>query len=353
MTDEPQQDSLDEATDLFVGLTPDFALDAIERAGLPCGTVCVSLNSFENRVYEIELRDAERSRMVAKFYRPHRWTEAQIREEHAFLRALSAADVPVCDVVDLPNGDTLAKAGHIWFALFALRRGRAPDEVTAPLAHRMGSLSARIHNVGATLPIAHRRTISADFLDDCLDELVDGELIPPHLRSRYEDAGREISATLDERLVGVDLQPIHGDMHAGNLITYGGILNVLDFDDMMIGPAIQDLWLLLPSRDEETKRLRRRFLQGYEQFRAFDATTLRLLEPLRGYRYINYALWLARRWHDPIFPLTWPQFGSATWWQSATSDLEDVLASCNEATLLSEAELLEDDGGAYFWDLED
>ncbi len=342
----------------FVGLTPDAALDAIEATGLRCTNVCLPLNSFENRVYEIELRDAARTHRIAKLYRPQRWTAAQIREEHAFLRALAAADVPVCDVVDLPSGGTLTQVGPIWLCLFERRGGRAPEEITPDLAERLGALAARIHNVGATLDVQHRVALSADRMDDALDWLLDRGVVPAQLTTRYEEAARELAAVLDERLAGVPTLPIHGDLHAGNLILREGALHVLDFDDMMIGPAVQDLWLLIPGRDPESQRMRSRFLEGYERFRGFDRVSLRLLEPLRAFRYVTYATWLAKRWHDPIFPATWPEFGSLKWWTRATVDLEDALAHIDAPTLAASTVALAEESGQplgnrdYFWDLD-
>ncbi len=354
-----------DATDLFLGLTPDAVLDAIEATGLRCGNVCLALNSFENRVYEIELRDrydrhGDRLRVIAKFYRPNRWTEPQIRAEHAMLGALDAADIPVCNVFPLPNGDTLARAGHIHFCLFDRRGGRAPEEITDTLASRLGSLAARMHNVAADVDASSRHDLTADRLDDALDWLLERDLVPENVRDRYEDAGREIAAELDDRLDGVAIGPIHGDLHAGNLILRPvdlaadapDALWMLDFDDMMRGPVVQDLWLLLPGRDPTTLLRRAHFLAGYERFRHFDRSSLRLIEPLRGYRYITYARWLARRWHDPIFPLTWPQFGTDKWWRTATDDLEDVLAHLDAPTVPDATiDVTEGyDDTDYFWD---
>ncbi len=343
-----------EATDLFIGLTPDKVLDAIEARGLRCGNACNALNSFENRVYEVELADEERTRRVAKFYRPHRWTADQIREEHAFLRALADDDVPVCNVVPFDDGDTVAHADHILFCLFERRGGRAPEEIDEPMAERLGAMAARIHNVGARLNIQHRRRLDTGRLVEALDWLLAGERIPATLRGRYERAGRAIAAVLAERLDRVPLQPIHGDLHAGNLILREGVLHVLDFDDMAIGAPVQDLWLLLPGRDGHSHRCRARFLEGYERFRGFDRSTANLVEPLRGLRFITYSAWLARRWHDPIFPITWPQFGGETWWRDAVDDLEDVLDHMHTPQLgqvqVDVASGL--DNKDYFWDLE-
>ena len=344
----------DKQTDLFVSLTPDAVLNAIEASGVRCGNACNALNSFENRVYEVELADADRTRRVAKFYRPHRWTAAQIREEHAFLRALDAAEVPVCNVLELADGDTVASAGHILFCLFERRGGRAPEEIDDELAERLGALAARIHNVGASLPVQHRRHLDAARMTESLDWLLAGKLIPASLRRRYEDAARAIIALLAERMAGVAMQPIHGDLHAGNLILREGVLHVLDFDDMAIGPVVQDLWLLIPGRDNDSRRRRSRFLTGYERFRDFERSTLNLMEPLRGLRFVTYSAWLARRWHDPIFPITWPQFGTETWWRDGVEDLEDVLANADTPVIGEVAVEVASglDNKDYFWDME-
>ncbi len=341
------------ATDLFLGLTPDAVLNAIEATGLRCTNACHALNSFENRVYEVELADEARTRRVAKFYRPERWTAAQIREEHAFLAALADDEVPVCNVLALGDGDTVASAGHILFCLFERWGGRAPEEIDDELAGRLGALAARIHNVGARLDIKHRRRLDADRTLEALEWLLSGTLIPTPLRDRYGRAARALVDLLRARLEGVDLQPIHGDLHAGNLILREGVLHVLDFDDMVIGPPVQDLWLLLPGRDVDSRRRRALFLEGYERFRAFDRRTLNLIEPLRGLRFVTYSAWLARRWHDPIFPLTWPQFGGESWWRDAVDDLEDALAHVDTAALgeVAEEVAVGLDDKDYFWDM--
>ena len=348
----------DRATDLFVGLTPDAVLDAVESLGMPCNNLCVALNSFENRVYEIELADDDRTRLVAKFYRPQRWSDAQIRAEHRLLHALAAAEVPVCDVLDLPGGDTLAHtsdaAGHIAFCLFPRTGGRAPEEIDNLMAERLGALAARIHNVAAGLGCEERDHLGPARLDRALDVLLERKLLPDHLRGRYVAAVRELREVLTERMAGVALHAVHGDLHAGNLILRQGVLHVLDFDDLAIGPAVQDLWLLLPGRDAHTLGLRQTWLTGYNQFRDFDRSTLNLIEPLRGLRYVHYAAWLARRWHDPIFPQTWPEFGTERWAQQATRDLEDVLGHLNAATLPG-AEMEVATGLSnqdYFWDMD-
>jgi len=311
-------------TDLFLALTPERVLAAVETAGVRCRPVCYPLNSFENRVYEVELED--RSRVIAKFYRPQRWTREQILEEHAFLGDLAAAEIPVCPPRAFPDGSTLHRTGAIWYALFERLGGRAPDELDDALAERLGRLVGRLHNVGAARPARHRLRFGADvFVRDSLKWLATWGGVPAHLWGRYAAAAGEIAQVYDDWSAGVAVHRVHGDLHLGNLLLRDGLLRVVDFDDMAVGPAVQDLWLALPGRDEETLLRRERFLAGYEQFRELDRRSLRLIEPLRGLRLVHYAAWLGRRWHDPIFPRAFPHFGSDDYWERETLGLEEIV----------------------------
>jgi Ser/Thr protein kinase RdoA (MazF antagonist) len=314
-----------EATDLFLSLTPEKVLAAVEAGGLRCNPVCYPLNSFENRVYEVELED--RSRVVAKFYRPGRWSEAQILEEHRFLEDLAAAEIPVCTMRPFPGGGTLRRIDDIWYCLADRRGGRAPDELDDATARRLGMLVGRMHNVAVQREAPHRlRLTPGAYVRGDLDWLEDHGTLPRHLRRRYFDAGHAIAAIAEERLQEVPVHRLHGDLHLGNLLFRDGLLRILDFDDMMVGPAVQDVWLALPGRDARTLAQREVFLEGYEQFRLFDRSTLRLVEPLRGLRILHYAAWIARRWHDPAFPVAWPHFGTPEYWERETEDIEDQLA---------------------------
>jgi Ser/Thr protein kinase RdoA (MazF antagonist) len=315
---------LEPATDLFLSLTPERVLAAVEAGGLRCNPVSYPLNSFENRVYEVELED--RTRVVAKFYRPGRWTEEQILEEHQFLADLAADEVPVCTMREFPGGGTLRRIDNIWYALSDRRGGRAPDELDDAAVRRLGMLVARIHNAGARRPAPHRLQLGPDpYIRDNVDWLAEHDTLPRHLRDRYFDTALTIADILEKQLAGVPVHRIHGDLHLGNLLFRDGLLNVLDFDDMAVGPAVQDLWLALPGRDRWALRQREVFLEGYEQLREFDRSTLRLIETLRGLRLIHYAAWIARRWHDPAFPAAWPQFGTVEYWERETVDLAEQL----------------------------
>lgn len=338
-------------TDLFLSLTPHKVIEAVEAAGVPCNRVCYPLSSFENRVYEVERED--RSRVVAKFYRPGRWSRAQILEEHRFLADLAEAEIPVCETSPFPDGETLQRIDHIEYCLFERAGGRAPDELDDELATRLGRLVARIHNAGAASPAEHRlRLTTEDYVRVDLAFLQERKIVPDRLQTRYFAAAASIVEIADERLAGVATHRIHGDLHASNLLLRDGLLRALDFDDMMVGPAVQDVWLLFPGRDAYTRRLRDMFLDGYEELREFDHRTLRLVEPLRGMRLIHYAAWIARRWHDPIFPRTFVQFGTDAYWDEQTRDLEELLdviaTESGAAPVRAEPEKEE----KYFWDMD-
>lgn len=342
-------------SDLFLSLTPDRVLAAVEAAGLATNPVCYPLNSFENRVYEVELVD--RSRIIAKFYRPGRWSEEQILEEHAYLLDLEVEEVAVCPVRRFPDGSTLKRQDGIFYSLAERRGGRAPDELDDAAAERLGMLAGRLHAVGARRDAPHRLRLTSDaFVRDALAWLEEHAAVPARVWPRYAAAAHEVADRLDALSEGVETHRIHGDLHLGNLLMREGVLHVLDFDDMVVGPAVQDLWLALPGRDAHTRRQRERFLEGYERFRLFDRSSLRLIEPLRALRMIHFSTWLARRWHDPIFPATWPQFGDDDYWDRETADLEEQLRVIRRdaepdaaAEQEDEAELTNAD---FFWDWE-
>lgn len=314
------------ATDLFLALTPERVLEAVEGAGLPCRPLCYPLNSFENRVYEVEL--ADRTRVVAKFYRPQRWSEAQILEEHALLAELIDDEIPVVAPLPFPGGGTLRSIAGILYTVFPRRGGRAPDDLDATLSARLGRLVARLHNVGARRPFAHRLRIGTATVRADLAWLAAHDRVPRSVAERYFPLATAICDEADRALAAVPTEAIrlHGDLHAGNLLLRDGLFHVVDLDDSLAGPAVQDAWLLFPGRDRDSLGLRAAFLDAYEEMRAFDRRTLALVEPLRGLRMVRHAGWIARRWNDPIFPRTWPEFGTDDHWLREVEGLTEQLA---------------------------
>jgi Ser/Thr protein kinase RdoA (MazF antagonist) len=323
-------------TRFFFELTPDKVLAAVESAGLRTTGRCLALNSFENRVYDVELEWEGEDKpphpsfhhRIAKFYRPGRWSREQVLEEHRFVSELAEAEIPAIAPLAFEDGSTLQRMpeSEIFFALFRKVGGRAPDELSLEQLVRIGRLLGRIHNVGATSRAPSRVRLGPDTYGRAnLDFLLQGEWIPLEFRSRYRAAVEAILEKTTPWFQDVETHRLHGDCHLGNLLWSVEGPFFLDFDDMVSGPAVQDLWLLLPGRDEESRRRMEALLEGYEEMRRFDRSTLRLVEPLRALRYIHYTAWIARRWEDPAFPLAFPQFGSHRYWSDETQDMEGQL----------------------------
>lgn len=350
------------ARDLFLGLTPDKVLAAVERAGFATRPLCYPLNSFENRVYEVELADG--NRVIAKFYRPGRWSRDQILEEHSFLRELAEEEVPVAPPLPFASGESLESIDNIFYGLFERRGGRAPDELDDELTARLGMLTGRLHSVGARRDAPSRWRLGGDhWVREPLAWLAANGNVPADSWGRFRAAAEKIAEVADRGLAGVETHRLHGDLHLGNVLLRDGRLRLLDFDDLCVGPAVQDLWLAHPGRDDATWEKRRVWIEGYERFRLFDRSTLALIESLRGLRMVHYAAWLARRYHDPAFQRAWPEFGSDEYWRRTATDLEEqvdhlderppaqVFGSSSAATEAPQETLLSNRD--YFWDWEE
>ena len=339
--------------DEFYALSPDAVLEAVEAAGFATTGHCFPLNALENRVYDVRLEDERH--VVAKFYRPGRWSSDAIGEEHAMLHALEAAEIPVCVPLRFADGETLRSFRDIHFAVWPRTGGRSPDEFRDDELALLGRLLARIHDTAEGLALKHRPTLDAESVPlRALDALDAGDFLPPSCAERYRALVGEVVAIYRERSQGVPLQAIHGDCHAGNLLRDGDRWFFLDFDDMVVGPAVQDVWMLLPGRDAEAARQRALLVDAYRTFRPFEDRWLELIEPLRAFRYVFYAGWIARRWDDPSFPDAFPHFGTEDYWARETQDLEDQLHLIERGGVASpsssgdEAELTNAD---FFWDL--
>lgn len=311
--------------DLFLRLTPDWVIRAVEAGGFEPTGHCLALNCLENRVYDLMLEDS--SHIVVKFYRPKRWTKEAILEEHRFLADLVADEIPVCAPVAFADGSTLHEVEGIYYAVWPRTGGRSPDEFTDEQVAVLGRLLARIHNTGAGRPVRHRRTLDADtYAREPAELLASRGFLPPEWSRRYTAAVEKIARLYEGRARGVPLQRIHGDCHLGNLLHGREGWFFLDFDDFVRGPVVQDVWMLIPSRDEEGQRQRELLIEAYRTFRGFERRWLGLVELLRTFRYVHYAAWIARRWNDPAFPRSFPHFNTARYWERETIDLEDQLA---------------------------
>lgn len=314
----------------FRHLTPEKVLDAVEEAGSRCTGRFFALNSYENRVYQFELEDG--GSLVGKFYRPGRWSREAVLDEHRFLAELAEAEIPVACPLPLPGGGTLGEVRGILYALFPRVRGRVPQELTDEQLEVAGRLLARIHNVGAAADAPHRLRLTPEtYGEGNLELLLALDLLPPEVRDGYAFTVRALLERIRPLFQGVPTHRIHGDCHLGNLIWTADGPAFLDFDDTLVGPAVQDVWMLVPSYDAEGRAQREILVEAYREFRDFDDDWLRLVEPLRALRFVHYATWIARRFGDPIFQRTFPHFGTVSYWQREILDLREQIARIDDA----------------------
>ncbi|MCH8891441.1 MAG: serine/threonine protein kinase [Myxococcales bacterium] len=345
-------------TDFFLELTPDRVLMAVEDAGFAPTGHCTPLTCLENRVYDLRLEDDRH--IVSKFYRPGRWTREAILDEHRFLADLREAEIQVCAPLRFPDGETLREVEGIQFAIWPRTGGRSPDELADDQIQILGRLLARIHNVGAARDAPHRARLDARTSALAPLEFVeDRAFLPAECAKRYRRCVEQVAEIYTERSRGVPVHRIHGDCHMGNILRGDEGWFFLDFDDLIVGPAVHDVWMLLPGRDSEGVRQRALLIEAYRQFRNFDSSWLRLVEPLRAFRFVFYAAWIARRWEDSAFPAAFPHFGTADYWENETRDLEEhverissgrdeVLLGQRRDTVELDIELSNKD---FFWDL--
>ncbi|GAA4404053.1 serine/threonine protein kinase [Quisquiliibacterium transsilvanicum] len=318
----------------YAGLTPDCTLDAIDGVGLRTDGRLLALNSFENRVYQAWLEDG--GTVIAKFYRPDRWSDAQILEEHAYTAELAAREIPVVAPIEIGGATLHAHSGYR-FALYPRRGGRAPELEDPSVLEWLGRFIGRIHAVGATRPFIERPALDlASFGEEPRGWLLAHGSIPDDLLPAWsgivDQALAAVRAAFAQRPAMRRLR-LHGDCHPGNILWTDDGPHFVDFDDARSGPAIQDLWMLLSGDAEAMSRQLRDVLAGYERFAEFDRSELGLIEPLRTLRLIHYSAWIARRWHDPAFPAAFPWFGTARYWQDRILELREQVAAMSEPPL--------------------
>ena len=317
----------------FSGLTPGVVLDAAAEVGLDIDGTLFALNSYENRVYQLH---GPHGPLVLKFYRPARWSDAQIGEEHAFTAELAAAELPVAAPLTF-GGSTLVRYREFRFACFPWLRGRAP-ELDAPDARQLlGRTIARIHQVGARRPFEVRPRIGIERLGwQARAQVLASELLPAALTERYSS----VSGALLERVVAgftaaarIAEIRVHGDCHLGNLLWNEHGPAFVDLDDCAMGPRIQDLWMMLSGSPSEQQRQWGEILEGYQQFADFDLRELTLIEPLRALRMLHHAAWVAHRWSDPAFPRAFPWIGEPRYWEGYLQDLLEQIEAIDDPPL--------------------
>jgi Ser/Thr protein kinase RdoA (MazF antagonist) len=311
----------------YAGLSPDIVLDAIAAAGyVPDGRL-LALGSYENRVYQVGIEDGPA--LVVKFYRPGRWSDAAIDEEHAFAHELAEAELPMVAPIAI-GGRTLLTHAGFRYALYPRRGGRAPELESADHLAWMGRLLARMHGVGARERFRHRGRIDAKtFVRDASRAVLGSTLLPSRYFDTYRARTDALAKLIDARVES--LEPLarirlHGDCHAGNVLWTDSGPHFVDLDDARMGPAVQDLWMLAPS-----PRALDALLEGYGEFRDFDFRELALIEPLRIMRQVHWAGWVAARWDDPAFPRAFPQVGEARWWEQHLTDLAEAESTLRDS----------------------
>jgi len=328
-----------ESLDSFYQLTPEQVLKAIESLGFACNGYQLGLNSYENRVYQIGLDDG--SFVVAKFYRPKRWSDQAILEEHFFTLELEALDIPVVPPLQVQM-HTLHHFEGYHFSLYPLRAGRAPDLENKEHLQQLGRFIGRIHALGAEKAFEHRPSLNVHtFGDHAYDYLLDHKCIPHELEQVYESLVEGLLDRIEE--VFNEVQPnyirLQGDAHPGNILWKTGLQGasgnpyILDFDDARMGPAVQDLWMFLSGDKAEMESSLNHLLKAYSEFYTFQTSELRLIEPLRTLRLLHHAAWLAKRWEDPVFKHAFPWFNTQQYWQ------EHILTLKEQAALLHEEPL--------------
>lgn len=318
----------------FDQLTPDFLMDAVESQGYHCDCRILTLNSYENRVYQVGIEDKEP--LIAKFYRPERWSDAQILEEHDFTLDLAAQELPVVAPLRNAKRETLHHYQGFRFSLSPCKGGHSPELDNLEHLLIIGRLLSRIHLLGASRPFSERPILdSQSFGHECATFIAEN-FIPEDYRESYQSLTRDLLQQIDERfarLGSVQNIRVHGDCHNGNMLWRDGAPHFVDFDDARMAPAIQDLWMLLSGSEDQQRRQFDKILEGYHQFYDFNFAELQLIEPLRTLRMIHHSAWLAKRWDDPAFPRTFPWFNTIQYWGEHILELREQMAALQEPPL--------------------
>lgn len=322
----------------FDGLSPDLIIDAVQSAGLWCDGRLLPLNSYENRVYQVGIDEGEP--IIAKFYRPKRWSDEQILEEHRFCFELVAGELPVVAplVLETEAGDaTLLHHGGFRFTLYPRRGGHAPELDNLDNLYTLGKYIGRIHQIGQVRPFVERPRIDLQQFGRDSVAYISEHMIPPDLSAVYAGVAHDLLQAVEEALSTLeegDYIRVHGDCHPGNILWRDDLPHFLDFDDARMAPAIQDIWMLLSGdRLRQTRQLSE-VLDGYSEFCDFDPRQLRWTEAFRSLRLMYFSAWLARRWHDPAFPRVFTWFNTPRYWGDHILELREQIAAMAETPLV-------------------
>ncbi len=315
-------------TDSFYDLTPDTVLDALESIDFEPEAALLALNSYENRVYQF--RNYSNEKFVVKFYRPARWSDEQILEEHTFCEELTKNEIPVVAPIK-HNNKTLFKFNSYRFSVFPNKGGRTPNLDDKETLIWLGRFIGRIHCLGESKNYQHRPQLTLEnFGFESVKFLLDNNFIPSHIQEAYKTIGEQIlkqCKNIFELIGSVNQLRLHGDCHPSNVMWTDDGPHFVDFDDSRMGPAVQDLWMLVTDKDNTNQW--DYLLQGYEDFREFDDRELKLVEPLRAMRMLHYSAWLARRWQDPSFKHNFPWFNQSRYWEDQVLSLKEQFAELN------------------------
>lgn len=306
----------------FYSLDPNLILATAEKNGFAVTGELVQLNSYENRVFDIRLED--KTSIIAKFYRPNRWNEKTLLDEHGFIRELKAESIEVAGTLKLANGSSVDLVDNIYFTFFEKVRGRMLQELQEAHFKKLGRWLARLHNIGSLKAAEHRAYLGpeADNKWVQLEKML--SKVSPEVAGRYEEASVRIFEALDERLPEFNFIRLHGDLHRGNILEDSNSEFVMvDFDDMINGPEVQDFWMLMPNSDISSPEFNT-LIDAYSELREFPHEQLELIPLLRGYRIITYAMWIMNRWSDPSFPRLFPDYGTYSYWAEETENLEKI-----------------------------
>lgn len=325
---------MDPLTQPFYQLMPDTVIDAVESLDYLSDGRILALNSYENRVYQVGIEDE--TPVIAKFYRPGRWSDEQILEEHRFCQQLAEQELPVVAPLSR-DGQTLFRFNDYRFAVYPRRGGRAPELGDPDQLFQLGRTLGRIHRIGQAEDFAVRPALTIDSYGRDSVKLISEEFIPATLKPAYDSLAGDLLGAIEaafERAGEVRWLRVHGDCHGGNILWRDDTPNFVDFDDARMAPAIQDLWMLLTGDDRREQELAlAEVVEGYEEFAEFNPRELHLVEALRTLRMLHYSAWLARRWEDPAFPRAFSWFNTERYWGEHILQLREQLSALQEAPL--------------------